>query len=129
MAPCLVLDGHFAIAPVTSDSQETPKQMRNTRAPQRRTPAFDGNSQALEMFDERGSASAVTHTAPIQETAAMKKTLRKDQLDARLRSPLREVRLQALLFGAAAAAPDVGVLSSSLAISHDYVKLPQYTGE
>jgi hypothetical protein len=59
----------------------------------------------------------------------MKKTVRKDPLDARLRSSVREVRLQALLFGSAAAAPDVGVLSSSLAISRDYVKLPQYTGE
>jgi len=59
----------------------------------------------------------------------MKKIHRKDQRDAQLRSPVREVRLQALLFGGTAA-PSVGaVLDSSLAASYGAVKVPPYQGE
>ena len=59
----------------------------------------------------------------------MKKIHRNDQRDARLRSPMREVRLQALLFGGTAAPTDGAVLHSSLVASNELVKLPQYTGE
>ena len=59
----------------------------------------------------------------------MKKTHRKDQHDARLRSPVREVRLHALLFGGTAAAPAGAVLHSSLDASDGAVKLPPFRGE
>ena len=59
----------------------------------------------------------------------MKKIHRKDQRDARLRSPVRELRLQALLFGGATAAPDGTVLHSSLVASDRAVKLPPFKGE
>ena len=59
----------------------------------------------------------------------MKKIDRKDQRDARLRSPVREIRLQALLFGGGAA-PSVGaVLHSSLVASDRAGKLPPFKGE
>ena len=59
----------------------------------------------------------------------MKKIHRNDQRDARLRSPMREVRLQALLFGGTAAPTDGAVLHSSLVASDGAVKLPPFSGE
>jgi hypothetical protein len=59
----------------------------------------------------------------------VKKIHRKDQRDARLRSPVRELRLQALLFGGAAAAPDGAVRHSSLIASGELVKFPNAAGE
>ena len=59
----------------------------------------------------------------------MKKIHRNDQRDARLRSPVREIRLQALLFGGTAARPDGAVVHSSLAASESAVKVPAYQGE
>jgi len=59
----------------------------------------------------------------------MKKIHRKDQRDAQLRSPVREIRLRALLFGGAAAAPAGAVLHSSLVASDRAVKLPPFKGE
>ena len=59
----------------------------------------------------------------------MKKIHRKDQRDARLRSPVREFRLQALLFGGSAAPSVDAVLHSSLVASDGAVKLPPFSGE
>ena len=59
----------------------------------------------------------------------MKKIHRNDQRDVRLRSPMREVRLQALLFGGTAAPADGAVLHRSLAASEEAVKVPPYQGE
>jgi len=59
----------------------------------------------------------------------MKKIHLKDQRDARLRSPVREVRLQALLFGGTAAPADGAVLHSSLVASNELVKFPRAAGE
>ena len=59
----------------------------------------------------------------------MKKIHRKDHRDAQLRSPVREVRLQALLFGGTDTAPEGVVLHSSLAVSYGAVKVPPYQGE
>jgi hypothetical protein len=58
----------------------------------------------------------------------MKKIHRNDQRDARLRSPVREIRLQALLFGGTAMPTD-GAVHSSLAASDGAVKLPPFSGE
>jgi len=59
----------------------------------------------------------------------MKNFHRNDQRDARLRSPVREVRLQALLFGGTAAPADGAVLHSSLVASGELVKFPKAAGE
>jgi hypothetical protein len=58
----------------------------------------------------------------------MTKIYRNDQRDARLRSPVREVRLHALLFGTPAPV-DGAVLHSSLVASNELVKFPNAAGE